>query len=203
MRRVEYDIAEHKDIDQFLSEQATGVLSLTDLKGLPYSVPMNYFYINKKIILHGALEGRKYDLMQSNNNVHFVIFKEYAFIPFSFFEQKSFCSNSQFFKSVMIAGKAEIIEDNNEKLILFQQIKNHMNKRIRRTKSSNSHIGLEAVNKTAVFIINADSVTAKFKFGQNLKTDIQQLIIKNLKKRATQIDLETIKMMGRFCRNDV
>ncbi len=201
MRRNEYNITDRKEIDQFLNDQAFGVLSLIDLKGLPYSVPMNYFYVNRKIILHGALEGKKYDLIKNNNNVHFVIFKEYSFIPFSFCGEKSFCSNSQFYKSVMIKGKADIISKIREKLILFQQIKNIVGKKHRDIHAHTSHLGLEAVNRTVVIVINADNVSAKFKFGQNLKTEIQKLIKENLKKRGMPIDLETIEMMNWYCRD--
>ena len=123
MRRSEYNITDRKDIDQFINEQTTGILSLVDHLGLPYSVPMNYFYVDKRIILHCALEGKKYDLLEKNSNVHFVIYKEYSFIPNSFCGQKSFCSSSQFFKSIMINGNAQIISKNREKLILFQHIK--------------------------------------------------------------------------------
>ena len=56
-------------IDELLSQQVTGRLACSN-DGIPYIVPINYFYKNSTIYAHSAA-GKKIDMMRKNPNVCF------------------------------------------------------------------------------------------------------------------------------------
>ena len=80
----------------------------------PYIVPMNYGYTFEndklKIWLHGALRGRKYDLIRKNPKVCFEM--ECDLVPF---EGDVACRYGISYSSLMGRGIAHIIEDVSEK----------------------------------------------------------------------------------------
>ena len=79
----------------------------------PYIVGMNFGYKNKIIYIHGAKEGRKIDVLKKNNNVSVFFTADIDF--FNRHEQVA-CSWRMCYRSVMASGKAEFIEDYEEKL---------------------------------------------------------------------------------------
>jgi nitroimidazol reductase NimA-like FMN-containing flavoprotein (pyridoxamine 5'-phosphate oxidase superfamily) len=81
----------------------------------PYVVPMNYGYTreNGKLILylHGALQGKKLDMIRKNPNVFFELDTDR--LPF---EGEKPCQYGMVYSSVMGRGTARIIEDVEEKM---------------------------------------------------------------------------------------
>lgn len=49
--------------------------------------------------------------------------------------------------------------------------------------------------------INIESLTAKFKYGQNMAKKRQQMVIKHLKQRGRKIDLLTIDAIKQFSKH--
>ena len=80
----------------------------------PYLVPMNYGYTMEDgkltIYVHGAVKGRKTDILQVNPKVFFSM--ECDVQPF---EGPVACRYGTVYSSLMGAGKAEILEDVEEK----------------------------------------------------------------------------------------
>ena len=81
----------------------------------PYVVPMNYGYTMENgkmtVYLHGALQGRKLDVMRVNPKVFFEL--DCDIVPF---EGKTACNYGITYASVMGRGKAVIVEDTQEKI---------------------------------------------------------------------------------------
>lgn len=81
---------------------------------MPYVVPMNYGYVMEDGVLtlyvHGAKAGRKLDVVRSNPNVFVEI--DTDIVPF---EGKMACQYGISYSSVMGEGKAEVVEDVEEK----------------------------------------------------------------------------------------
>ena len=88
-------------------------LSMVDQNGMPYNLPFNFGFKDNYIYLHSGLEGKKIEILKNNPNVC---------IAFSNSEELAFqsehvaCSYFMRYKSVLVFGKAEFIEDNNEKM---------------------------------------------------------------------------------------
>lgn len=80
-----------------------------------YIVPMNfgYTYENDRLTFyfHGALKGRKYEIMKKNNRVGFEM--DCDIVPY---EGKLPCQYGTEFSSIIGSGKAEMINDPAEKI---------------------------------------------------------------------------------------
>jgi nitroimidazol reductase NimA-like FMN-containing flavoprotein (pyridoxamine 5'-phosphate oxidase superfamily) len=97
------------EIEQFLTCARVGRLGVS-LKDEPYIVPMAYAYSNGKIFFHTCNKGLKMDSMKRNPNVCF--------------EVDEALSDASTFKSVIIFGTAEIIDDEKKMIPYLQELIN-------------------------------------------------------------------------------
>ena len=56
------------EMEDLLCEESVGYLGLS-MDGQPYVVPLNYAYVENKILFHCALEGKKLDCIRANPQV--------------------------------------------------------------------------------------------------------------------------------------
>lgn len=112
MRRQEKQLPEDK-AQEILSEGEYGTLSTIGEDGYPYGVPMNYVYMNNKIYLHCANEGKKLDNIKYNNKVSFTVVGDYQLKPAAF---------TSSYKSVIAIGQANIVEGEEKKEVLQEFI---------------------------------------------------------------------------------
>ena len=54
-----------EEMERILREENLGYLGLS-LDGMPYVVPLNYVYVEGKIVFHCALAGKKLDYLKAN-----------------------------------------------------------------------------------------------------------------------------------------
>jgi hypothetical protein len=93
------------EIDQFLTCAPIGRIGLITEEG-PYVVPVGYGYSEGKIFFHTCEEGMKVEAIRSNPNVCF--------------EVDESLSDASLAKSVVIMGRAEIIQEK-ERMIPYLQ----------------------------------------------------------------------------------
>ncbi|MNE27312.1 Pyridoxamine 5'-phosphate oxidase [compost metagenome] len=97
-------------------------------------------------------------------------------------------------------GQAKLVEDLNEKaavMSLFMQKLQPEGGYIPITADDPRYRpGLKAV---AVVRITPDELTAKFKFGQNLKEEGRAGVTRGLTERGGARDAETLEMMKKYC----
>lgn len=105
LRRKEKNISKEESIN-ILNRKNWGVLSVLGDEGYPYGIPLNYVYSNNFIYIHGALNGHKVDSITKEPKVSFSVVDYDTLIPDKF---------DTLYKSVIIFGKAEIIENFDEK----------------------------------------------------------------------------------------
>lgn len=114
MTRREREVTDINEIIKILDKSKVLHLGLVD-GDEPYVVPMNYGYefVDGKLImyLHGARQGRKLDVMRKNPKVFYEL--EYDIVPF---EGEVACKYGITYASVMGKGKAEILENPEEKM---------------------------------------------------------------------------------------
>lgn len=110
----EREITDMEEILSILDKAKVLHLGLVD-GDEPYVVPMNYGYLMEDgkmtVYLHGALKGRKLELMRVNPKVFFEM--DCDIVPF---EGKTACNYGITYASVMGRGKAVIVEDTEEKI---------------------------------------------------------------------------------------
>ncbi len=85
-----------------------GTLSLITPDGLPYGVPINYYYDEpaNALYLHCAPKGKKLDCLQIHPEVSFSVYKNPVIIEERF---------TTHYDSAIITGRAEIMADSEEK----------------------------------------------------------------------------------------
>lgn len=83
-----------------------GVLAVSGDDGYPYAVPLSYAYEDGKIFFHCAQTGHKLDAIAGNEKVSFCVIDQDQVIPEEF---------TTYFRSVIVFGKARILEDEEEK----------------------------------------------------------------------------------------
>lgn len=105
MRRKNQSLTKEECIN-ILRNAPSGVLATLGDDNYPYAVPLNFAYKNNKIYFHCANKGHKLDAINKNNKVSFCVVDSEDVIPDKFTTD---------YRSVIIFGKARIIEDNEEK----------------------------------------------------------------------------------------
>lgn len=91
---------------EILKHGNTGVLAVVGDEGYPYTIPINYCFTKDKIYLHCAKEGHKIDAIHKCDKVSFCVIGKDELQPELF---------TTFYKSVVVFGKASMIENDAEK----------------------------------------------------------------------------------------
>ena len=172
MRRKDFIFENMNEIENMLNNIEFGVMALPDT--IPYAVPISFCYKDNKIYFHGAMSGRKYEILKNNPNISFTASKLYSYIPSTFMNNKMI--PTQFFFSVFIEGQFETIQDIEERRsILYELVKKY--------EPNNNNLSIDdkmfnyAQNNMLIGIINIKNITAKAKFGQNMPDDEIKIII--------------------------
>ena len=190
-------IFEMKDkgiIQKMLDRAEYGTLALC-ADNAPYSVPVNFVAIDDVIYFHGAQRGRKMNMISKNINVSFSVVESYSLIPsyFSSTEELA-CPATQFFKSIIVDGVAEVVESREEKAAMFEALMQKLQPE-GKYRSFNDSDYDTMLNATAVIKIVPEKLSAKFKFGQHVTEERFEMILKNLEARGEALDLETLALM--------
>ncbi|MDE5666973.1 MAG: pyridoxamine 5'-phosphate oxidase family protein [Clostridia bacterium] len=112
MRRFKQELQQN-EIERILRLNTSGVLALLDNNGYPYSVPLSYVYSNGKIYFHSAKSGHKIDAIKNYNKATFCIIDKDDVKPEKY---------TTFYKSVIIFGNIEILDDVEETLLAIQEL---------------------------------------------------------------------------------
>jgi nitroimidazol reductase NimA-like FMN-containing flavoprotein (pyridoxamine 5'-phosphate oxidase superfamily) len=122
MRRFDREITDKKDIKKILDESMVMRIGFIDNEEV-YIVPVNfgYKYDDKlELYLHGANQGRKYDLLLSNPKVTIELDTQHQLL-----DSDIACEVSYYYSSIIGVGHASIITDLDEKLELMLNILKH------------------------------------------------------------------------------
>jgi len=113
LTRRELEVTDKQEIIEILDKCKIVHIAMVD-DGEPYVVALNYGYTmdddNLTLYLHGALKGRKIDVMRANPKVFFEM--NCDVVPF---DGKIACQFGTSYSSIMGRGEAEILEDVEEK----------------------------------------------------------------------------------------
>lgn len=78
-----------------------------------YAVPISFCFHQNELYFYGAKNGHKYELLKNEPKVSFSASKPYSYTPSSFLNHTMI--PTQFFFSVFIEGKFEVVSDNQKK----------------------------------------------------------------------------------------
>ena len=123
MRRKDKEITDIDEMLNIVKKNKVCRLGLSE-NNIPYIVPLNYAYTFENNILtfffHSALEGKKTDIIKTNNNACFEIDCDTALI-----EAEAACNFGYAFKCVIGFGKIIFLETDAEKNDALNLIMKH------------------------------------------------------------------------------
>ena len=189
-----FEIKNKEIIKEILDLAEFGTLAICK-DDKPYSLPINFVYLNRCIYFHGSAKGRKIDILKENPFASFSVVEPYSVIQSYFSSTDDLaCPATHFFKSVVIDGKIEFVKKDEEKVQALSALMQKLQKEGKYIPLKDE-VYKKIIDATTVYKINIDNISAKFKFGQHLSQERFDMIIEHLKKRATKKDLSTIELM--------
>lgn len=179
-----------------LHEATYGVLALGGEQ--PYAVPVNFVWLDGAVYFHSSPKGKKMRMLRENPKVCFSVVQNEVIIPSYFSSQEGLaCPASAFFRSVIIDGSATIIESRDEIAAGFTAMMQKLQPEGDYTPFD-SDIYDKHFAALKVVRIDVASLSAKFKFGQNLNAERFDMVIQHLESRGREIDLLTAATMRRL-----
>lgn len=101
-----------KETDSLLLNCMTGTLATVNSDGTPYTVPVHYVFQDNAIYIHGLPVGQKISNLKANPNICFNIYEMRGLLMD---KDGKPCDTNTAYASVVIQGKAQVVEDLNEK----------------------------------------------------------------------------------------
>jgi hypothetical protein len=112
MRQAKREIRDGEAVEGILRECPVGRLATVGRDGYPVVKPLNFVYLDGRIYFHSAREGEKIEDMARDERVCFEVdslieLQKTAGDP---------CAAGCFYRSVIVKGKAQIVEGRDERL---------------------------------------------------------------------------------------
>jgi uncharacterized protein len=148
MRRREREIQDEKEIQDILEKGLVCRLGLCDGQQ-PYIVPMNYGYRDGCLYFHCARDGRKIDILKSNDRVCIEVDVDTRIVP-----GDAPCRWTAKYRSVIGFGRARIIEDETQKRAGLDAIMAHHG-------ASGGEYDEKSLRLTCVIKVVLESMTGK------------------------------------------
>lgn len=194
MRRKEFEVDNREEIEAFLREKHDGVLTFRGEDGWPKAVPLNYVFHEGAVYFHGSKIGEKMKGLAEDPRAGFVVYEAHAFIPSYFSDPVRACPATVFFRSVRIRGIVHQVEDLGEKARALGALMAAM-------QPEGGHAPIDAADPryvpelrgVGVLRLDPESITGKFKFGQNLSDKRREAVLAGLDGRNRPGDRETME----------
>ena len=138
-----------EEMERILREETSGYLGLS-MDGMPYVVPLNYGYVEGRILFHCALTGKKLDYLKANPQVCFTVGRQSGRVRRH--PQGAVCHVDN--DSVICYGIARIVEDVEERRKILDAF-NHC------LQPDAEEITLEAASKCCAVEIKVTEMTGR------------------------------------------
>jgi nitroimidazol reductase NimA-like FMN-containing flavoprotein (pyridoxamine 5'-phosphate oxidase superfamily) len=101
-------------------------IAMVDPVGKPYVIPMNFGFDGEFVYFHGAAKGKKVDVLRNRPEVCISFSTDHEL---RYVNEDVACSWSMRYRSVLVYGKAEFVEDPQEKINILNVIMAHYSDR--------------------------------------------------------------------------
>jgi nitroimidazol reductase NimA-like FMN-containing flavoprotein (pyridoxamine 5'-phosphate oxidase superfamily) len=118
MRRAKKEITDRTHIDDILRTAPVGRLGTLGKDSYPIIKPLNFIHMGKYIYFHSAQEGEKITDIQRDNRVCFEVDEPRCYVK----AQGNPCSAFYLYRSVIIKGRALMVENDEEKLMALKAL---------------------------------------------------------------------------------
>lgn len=192
MRKKKLEVTDRLEIEALLKKCQVGRLATLGVDGYPYITPLNYVYFRDTVYFHCALKGEKLDNIRRQQKVCFEVDIPLAYLDTSYDKSMPPCEVGQFYQSVVIRGRAEIIDQMEEKIAALNALMaSHEGVEVFRDITSES----KAVAFCEVVAVRIDSLTAKANLAQMKTAAEKDRISSYLKKRDLPGDTEAAALL--------
>ena len=114
------------ELEQIIQKCQFCNVAMVDGDNHPYVIPMNYGYQDDVLYLHGSKIGRKNEILSNNPEVCLSFSTDHEL---RYVNEEVACSWSMKYRSVLIFGKVEFIEDHEKKVEALNIIMAHYSDR--------------------------------------------------------------------------
>lgn len=193
MRRKFNEITDKKTIEEILLRCQVGRLATTGDDGYPYITPVNYVYHHGAIYFHSARQGEKLDNLQRDPKVCFAVDRPLAYLDTAYDKSLPVCDVGQFYQSVVIRGRAEIVEDAVEKVAALNALMAcHENV----LDFAEITAATPAVALCTVVAVRVEHISGKANLGQKKSAADKEKICAYLRQRGLPGDQEAADLIG-------
>ena len=149
MRRKDKEMSKEMTLD-LLTRGEEGILGTISSNGYPYTVVVNYIYLNDKIYFHCAKTGHKIDNIKNNSKVSFTVYDNVEVVGEELTTK---------YQSLVAFGRAKVIEATKEVLLAL------VNKYAEIDEDKALQMIDKEINITTIVEIEIDHLTGKI--GKN------------------------------------
>ena len=189
-----YEIQSKDKMIEFLNSQPVGRIASLDGKGYPQIIPMNFVYHDGVIYMHSHPFGEKLDNIRRNPDVGFEVDRHICFLPSYYFHPRDASQADTLYISVVIKGKAEIVQRNEEKAIALNAL---MDKYQKEGRYETLDEYMPSVHEVAVIKVIPRDMRGKYKIGQQWSRPYRLKMARNIIEReGLENAKDIIRIMG-------
>ena len=158
------EIQSKSNISDFLNNQPVGRVCSIDSKGFPQIIPMNFVFSDNAVYMHSHPFGEKLDNIRRNPQVGFEVDHHICFLPSYYFHPTDASQADTLYISVVIKGRAEIVQDNEEKARALNAL---MEKYQKEGRYEALDAEMPVVHEVAIIKVVPAEMRGKYKIGQH------------------------------------
>jgi uncharacterized protein len=156
MRHPEREIKEKETITAILENSLVGRIATVNQRGAPVIKPVNFLYWDGSIYIHSSPKGEKVRDIRRGSPVCFEVDEPIAYVTAG----ENACSANTYFRSIIIKGKAALVERETEKLEILERLMEKY-----QPERGYGKIPREVLKRTAIIEISIREMTAKERLG--------------------------------------
>lgn len=192
MRRKKCEITDKIEVEKILGRCRVGRMATIGADGYPYITPLNYVFWRESIYFHCAHQGEKMDNLLRDPRVCFEVDIPLAYKGTDCDPQSSACQVHQFYHSVIVRGKAEVVDDLDEKLGALNAL---MASHEGVDEFARITADLPAVAACAVVAVRIETMSGKSDLAQGKSDEDKEKIRAYLQNRNLPGDEEAARLM--------
>ena len=192
MRRSQCEIIAKENMEEILGRCRVGRLATIGADGYPYITPLNYVYWRGSVYFHCAHKGEKMDNLLRDRRVCFEVDIPLAYKGTDFDPQAPACQVHQFYHSVIIRGRAEVIADPVEKVAALNAL---MASHEGGQDFSGITAEMPAVAACTVVAVRVETMSGKSDLAQKKNDAEKEMLRSYLQRRNLPGDAEAARLI--------
>lgn len=194
MRRKQCEIQSMGVIEEILGRTRIGRLATCGKDGFPYITPVNYVWWNGSVYFHCAHQGEKIENIAQNNKVCFEVDIPLSYLGLEYDRKRPTCQVHQFYHSVIIRGRAEVVSDLQEKIAALNAL-------VEAHEGTNDFDKVTEKSKglapCTVIAVRVEHISGKSDLAQKMAEEDREKVAKYLLQRDLPGDREAAGLIGK------